>query len=171
MLSECGHVSSLITLSIEALANKAPDVSFIHDFPGPVKSNIARGGQDAAFVVLNAVFKVIGPFTYVPTEESGERHLFLVTSTTYPVGKGGDTAPGVPLADGVTVARGINGKDGSGVYSIDESCESAGLKTEELLAKFRKGGLVEKVWDHTEEYERITSLVAAQIKRPIFCMS
>jgi hypothetical protein len=42
MLSQRGHTSSLVTLSLEALAKKAPDVSFIHDFPGPVKSGIGR---------------------------------------------------------------------------------------------------------------------------------
>ena len=81
----------------------------------------------------------------------------------YPAGTaGGDTAAGVPLlAGGVQVARGTNGKSGSGVYSIDWDGESAGPKVEELLAKCRKEGVVEKVWEHTEEeYRRITGLEA-----------
>jgi hypothetical protein len=162
LLSQRGHASSLVTLSLEALAKKAPDVSFIHDFPGPVKSNLARGGQGAAIFILKAVFKVIGPLIYIPTQESGERHLFLATSARYPAGTGDDTALGVPLAGGVAVARGTSGKSGSGVYSIDWDGESSGTKVEELLAKFRKEGMVEKVWKHTEEeYKRITGLETA----------
>ncbi|KAI9879277.1 MAG: hypothetical protein M1830_009007 [Pleopsidium flavum] len=162
MLSQRGHASSLVTLSLEALAKKAPDVSFIHDFPGPVKSNIARDTKGALMFTLKAVFKVIGPLVYIPNQDSGERHLFLATSARYPTGTGVDTAPGVPLAGGVAIARGTSGKSGSGVYSIDSDCESAGPKVEELLAKFRKEGLVEKVWKHTEEeYKRITGLDTA----------
>jgi hypothetical protein len=149
-------------LSLEALAKKAPDVSFIHDFPGPVKSGIARGTKGAAMSILKVVFMVIGPLIYIPNQESGERHLFLATSARYPAGTVGDTAPGVPLAGGVAVARGTSGKSGSGVYSIDWDGESAGPKVEELLAKFRKEGMVEKVWKHVEEeFKRITGLEAA----------
>lgn len=162
MLSQRGHASSLITLSLEALAKKAPDVSFIHDFPGPVKSNIARDTKGAAMFILKAVFMVIGPLIYIPNQESGERHLFLATSARYPARTGGNTVPGVPLSGGVAVARGTDGKSGSGVYSVDWDGESAGPKVEELLAKFRKEGMVEKVWKHTEEeYKRITGLEAA----------
>ena len=157
ILAQCGHVSSLVTLSLEALAKKAPGVSFVHDFPGSVKSGIARGTKGPLWITIKAVFKVIGPLIYIPTEESGERHLFFATSARYPAGIGGDTALGVPLAGGVAVARGTDGESGSGVYSIDQNGESAGPKTEELLAKFRKEGMVEKVWNHTEEeFQRIT---------------
>ena len=160
-LSLRGHVSSLVTLSLEALAKKAPDVSFVHDFPGPVKSGIGRGVKGAAMLILVAVFKIIGPFIYMPNQESGERHLFFATSARYPAGKGGDEASGVPLAGGVAVARGTSGESGSGVYSVDQYGESAGPPVEELLAKFRKEGMVEKVWEQMEEeYERITGLEA-----------
>jgi len=161
MLSARGHAASLVTLSLEALAKKAPDVSFIHAFPGPVKSGIARGTTGAVWFVIKAVFKVVGPLVYIPNQESGERHLFLATSARYPPGTGEDAAAGVPLAGEVAVARGTSGKVGSGVYSIDWDGESAGPKVEVLLAKFRKEGLVEKVWEHTEEeFRRITGLDA-----------
>ena len=157
MLSQRGHAGSLVTLSLEALAKKAPDVSFIHDFPGPVKTNIYRGGEGAAIWVLNAVFKLLGPMINISNQESGERHLFLATSARYPARTGGDATSGVPLAGGVAVARGTDGTSGSGVYSIDWDGESAGPKVEELLAKFRQEGLVEKVWNNTEEeFKRIT---------------
>ena len=160
MLSARGHATSLVTLSLEALAKKAPDVTFIHDFPGPVKSGITRGTKGAAMLGLKAVFTIIGPLVNMDNQECGERHLFLATSARYPAGE--DKTPGVPLAGGVAVARGTNGKIGSGVYTVDQYGESAGPQVEELLAKFRTEGLVEKVWEHTEEeFKRITGLEAA----------
>ena len=80
-LSARGHGSSLVTLSLEALAKKAPDVTFIHDFPGPVKTSFLRGGQGATVAVINGLFKLVSPFmTFYSLEECGERHLFLATS-------------------------------------------------------------------------------------------
>ena len=85
-LSARGHAASLITLSLEALAKKAPDVTFIHNFPGPVKTNFLRGGQGAAIAVMNGVFKLVSPFmSFYSIEECGERHLFLATSARYVV--------------------------------------------------------------------------------------
>jgi hypothetical protein len=161
LLSQRGHVSSLVTLSLEALAKKAPDVSFIHDFPGPVKSNIGRDTKGAVMFMMKAIFTVLGPLINMPNQESGERHLFLATSARYPAGAGGEITAGVPLAGGVVLARGTSGESGSGVYSIDSDGESAGPRVEELLAKFRKEGMAEKVWEHTEgEFKRITGLEA-----------
>ncbi|KAL9102205.1 MAG: hypothetical protein Q9187_009151, partial [Circinaria calcarea] len=157
-----GHASSLVTLSLEALAQKAPDVSFIHDFPGAVKSNITRGTTGVAMTIIKVALKLIGPLVYIPTQESGERHLFLATSAKYPASstKGGDTAAGVPLADRTAVARGTDGKAGSGVYSIDWDGESAGPKVEELLARFRKERMVKRVWADAEEvFQRVTGTV------------
>ena len=88
--------------------------------------------------------------------------MFLATSARFPPGAGADTVAAVPLAGGVGVAKGVDGKTGSGVYSIDAEGESAGPKVEELMAKYRKEGMVEKVWEHTEgEFKRITGAVAA----------
>jgi hypothetical protein len=38
LMAQRSHASSLVTLSFEALATKAPDVSSIHNFPGFVRS-------------------------------------------------------------------------------------------------------------------------------------
>lgn len=84
LLSARGHGSSLVTLSLEALAKKAPDVTFIHNFPGPFKSNLLRGGQGAAIFVLKVVSTLTSPMlTWYSGLECGERHLFLATSARY----------------------------------------------------------------------------------------
>lgn len=159
LMSQRGHASSIVTLSLETLAKKAPDVSFIHNFPGAVRSGIARGTKGAMFFMFKVVFKVIGPMVFIPTVEAGERHVFLATSARYPAGTSGNAASGVPLAGGVAVARGTSSKIGSGIYSVDAQGESAEPKVEELLAQLRKEGMVEKVWKHIEdENNRITGL-------------
>ena len=142
------------------MARKAPDVTFIHGFPGAVKTGIARDLKGAPGIILKTVFAVLGPFFYVPNLECGERHLYLATSAKYPPASAGETAPSmVPLGDGVLVARGIDGKAGSGVYSIEQNLESAGPQVEALLAEFRKEGFVEEVWKRTtEEFRRITGV-------------
>ena len=160
VLKSRGHASSIVTLSLEAMAKKAPDVTFIHGFPGAVKSGIARDLKGAPGVILRTVFGVLGVFMYVPNLECGERHLFLATSAKYPPASAGETAASmVPLGDGIAVARGTDGKAGSGVYSIEQNLESAGPKVEALLTELRKEGLVEEVWKRTtEEFRRITGV-------------
>ena len=83
-LSARGHSTSLVTLSLEALAKKAPDVTFIHNFPGPVKTNFLRGGQGATIAVISGLFNIVSLFmNFYSIEECGERHLFLATSARY----------------------------------------------------------------------------------------
>lgn len=159
------HGSSLATVSLEALAKKAPDVSFIHGFPGFVKTNLARGGQGPLIFVMAQMFKVTSLFhqsRFIPNVECGERHVFLMTSAKYPARNPVEDTSGIALADGVEVARGTDGLVGSGVYSIDENGESYGFKTEDVLAKLREEGALEKVWNDLEtQWKRITGSVAA----------
>lgn len=161
---QMGQGASLVSMSMEALAKTAPDVTFIHNFPGTVKTNLVRGGEGAVMYIMSLIFKITGAFssTYVPNKECGERHVFLATSAKYPAGVSGVAMSGVPLAGGLAVAKGVDGNPGSGVYSINWDSESTGPKVEEVLAKFRKGGMIEKVWKDTqEEFVRITGCEAA----------
>ncbi|KIM98727.1 hypothetical protein OIDMADRAFT_57071 [Oidiodendron maius Zn] len=68
-----GHESTLITFSIETLAKQAPDVSFIHSFPGSVKSNLVRGGEGPLIYTVSLVIKAISPLVNISSEECGER--------------------------------------------------------------------------------------------------
>jgi len=156
MLSARGHVTSMITLTLETLAKKAPEVSFVHAFPGSVKTNLGRDAKGVLITVAKVVLTVIGPMFYIPIEEVGQRHLFLATSARYPPGTGG--ASGVPLEGEALAARGTDGKNGSGVYAVGSDGESADVKVERLLASMRKEGIPEKVWSHTEGiFERVTT--------------
>lgn len=119
----------------------------MHDYPGTVlETALWRGTTGLPKSAIDVL---------VPIEESGERHLFLATSGRFPPAK--DITAAVPIRDGIQVAAGTSGKAGSGVYSVGWDCESA--SSAEILAAMREKGLVEEVWNHTEEeYRRISKL-------------
>lgn len=160
-----GHAASITTLSLEHHAKNAPEVSFIHNFPGAVKSGIARGTKGIFFGVIKLFLNVVGPLIFMPTVDAGERHVYLCTSAKYPAAKDTETTAGVPLANGLTVARGTDGKVGSGVYSIDVAGESAKPEIEQVLAQLRNEGAVERVWKNIEgEFSRITNAKADAVQ-------
>ncbi|EQB46613.1 hypothetical protein CGLO_14332 [Colletotrichum gloeosporioides Cg-14] len=143
------HMASIITLSLEAFQKTAPEVSFVHNFPGAVESGITRGSIGPLMRTLKTIFGVLGSLVHIPLEEAGERHLFLCTSARFSSGVE-DAAPGVPLPDGQTLARGVTGELGTGVYSIDANGECATVKVERLLAMFREQGTAEQTFDRVE---------------------
>jgi hypothetical protein len=111
-----GHLTTLISLGLEAVARTAPDVSFVHNFPGAVKTALFSRMEGVRGVVMRTYFGLIGRWIFVPIEECGERHLYLATSARYPSLSGECSA--VPAGHGVEVAEATTGKVGSGVYSI-----------------------------------------------------
>ncbi|TAQ88726.1 hypothetical protein B7494_g2945 [Chlorociboria aeruginascens] len=146
-----GHLITLITLGLESVAKDNPDISFIHDYPGYVKTNLFARMRSWTGYLMRAFVWLIGSFTEVPIEECGERHVFLATSARYPAANG---TSGVPLVGGIEVAESTAG---AGIYSIGWDCESASPAVMNLLANYRKDGMVEKLWKHTEsEFKRIT---------------
>ncbi|KAL4755698.1 uncharacterized protein BDW70DRAFT_168263 [Aspergillus foveolatus] len=137
-----GHMASLISLTLISLGQRAPNVSFIHSYPGAVDTPLSRrlleiAGGNAGMVV--------GIEEWMSAEESGERHLFLGTSGRYPSRKGPDSAAG-----DVGAIMGIDGVAGSGVYSVGAHGETVSTEAREFLAGLREQGLVEKVQAHTE---------------------
>lgn len=153
-----GHLSSLISLGLEAVARTAPEVSFVHDYPGTVQTGILRGGKGLMVLALRAYIYLLGRWVCVPIDESGERHLYFATSARYPPAIAAtENGSGVQLGDGVDVAQGTNGQIGSGVYSIGWDGESASPAVQELLVGLRSKGMVEEIWQHAQsELKRIT---------------
>lgn len=158
-LAARGHAASMMTMGLAALASRAPEVSFVHDFPGAVRTSLIRGDEGLMMQVVKYVFLFTSVFYSVPLREVGERHAFYCTSGKYPpredggAGRGG----GVVLPSGVSVADGVDGEKGSGVYSIDGKGESAGKEVRDWHAKYRRDGTADRLWEYTEaEFERIT---------------
>ncbi|KAJ3045694.1 hypothetical protein HDV00_007820 [Rhizophlyctis rosea] len=151
-----GHMVSMHTLALEELHARAPEVSFVHSYPGAVKTNIGRDLTGVVGYVLTGVFTVLGPFICISSEESGERHLFLGTSGVYPA-KSDASVAGIPVEGGEKVARGTDGVEGSGVYSVDWDGSSAKEGVQQVLEGLRRDGSKEKVWEHLSgEFVRIT---------------
>lgn len=141
------HLSSLITLGLEKVAQTAPEVNFIHDYPGTVRTPLLKNMPEEMLKTLE----------FVPIDECGERHLYLATSGQFPAAK--DESTLVPLQSGAETAAGSSGKIGAGVYSVNKECESATGTVLDLLVGLRESGMVEKVWAHAEaEFERIKGM-------------
>ncbi|KAF2151230.1 putative short-chain dehydrogenases/reductase [Myriangium duriaei CBS 260.36] len=149
LMANRGHAASITTLTLEGHHKTYPQVSFVHNFPGVVRSGIARG-TGLIFAAFSAFGRLFGRLIFMDTQEAGDRHLFLATSARYSASRD-DTAAGVPLGDHVDLARGTDGVPGSGVYSIDANGESASQAVEKVLAGLRTDGMVEKVMNALEE--------------------
>ncbi len=154
-----GHNVSMTDLMLEQMAQRAPEVSFVHDYPGPVKSGFGRETNGVLMRIAISLFKLVGPLIYIPTKETGERHLFFATSARFPPRSGAEIgdANGTPLPNNVSVAAGTDGEDGSGVYAVNWNGESVGQKSLKVLATLRDKNMAKQVWEHTvAEFERVT---------------
>lgn len=137
----------------------APEVGFVHDYPGTVDTGLAGRRAGLMAMVIRAYIYFLGRWVCVPVEEAGERHLYLATSAKYPPasGGGGGSKSGVPLGNEIEVMRGSTGVVRSGVYSVGWDGESCSPAVRELLADLRDRGMVDELWRHTQgEYKRIT---------------
>ncbi|KAF3001564.1 hypothetical protein E8E14_000157 [Neopestalotiopsis sp. 37M] len=156
MLTFRGHLTSMITLSLDAIAKQAPEVSFVHDYPGFVKTGLSRELTGVTASITKVMFQPLMAILQIPIEETGERQLYLATSARFPP-RDGSGAEGVALGEGVTTSVGFDGTPAGGVYSVDYEAEGPGQKVEEILQNYNKSGMGEKVWSHTEEeFVRIT---------------
>jgi hypothetical protein len=148
-----GHLCSMITLSLEAVAIDAPEVSFVHDYPGTVETTLIDRMPGLMGVILRVWVYLAGRWFCVPIDESGERHLYLATSARFP-SKNDESDEGAGV--GVSAMAVMKGKPGGGVCSVGWDCEPAPPAVIELLAGLREKGIAEQAWRHTRsEFERV----------------
>ena len=153
-----GHICTLVSLGLESIAKTAPEVTFIHDDPGAVKTSLLDRMEGVVGVLMRAYISIVGYWICVPIEECGERQLYLATSARYPPASvGSDGSSGVALGRGVEVAEGTTGEIGSGVYSIKWDGTIASPAVQKLLASYRDEAMVEDIARHTKsEFDRVT---------------
>ncbi|OCK85543.1 NAD(P)-binding protein [Lepidopterella palustris CBS 459.81] len=148
-----GHITAMITLALEKLAQEAPTVSFVHDYPGTVRTALFDRGGTWILQVFKAFLWLSERWLCVPIEECGERHVFLSTTPRYA------PAEGSQITAKDSVFRGSDGQTGSGVYSVGWDCESSPSSVETLLATQREDGTADAIWRHTmDQFARITAL-------------
>lgn len=162
ILSFRGHATSMVTLALHNLSKQAPEVSFIHDYPGFVKTGLSRELSGIGPAIAAVVFAPLMAILHIPIDETGERQLYFATSARFPCQDGEKKdADGVQVGDGIGVATGIDGNPGGGVYSIDYEAEGTSLRVQELMKGFIQDTTADKAWTHfEEECVRVTGSVA-----------
>ncbi|KAI9898943.1 hypothetical protein N3K66_005404 [Trichothecium roseum] len=156
LLKQRDQVAAIHTLLLEEMKRRAPSVSFVHTVPGVVKSGITRDATGFGMSVIIAISNLMSPLISTSPDESGERHVFAATNAIYSPDHQPDHRQGVRSGTGVEVARGSNGQDGSGIYTVTHKGESSTAK-EHLLDQFRKDGTAQKVWNMVDQdVQRIT---------------
>ena len=154
MANAAMHTSTMNTLALEELASSHPSISCIHVFPGvvitPAFTTFSEDwSSPLRFLFRRAILPCAKLFT-VTLQESGERHLFHATSARYPPARVKDSPlGGVPLPNGVDVARGADWKEGSGCYLLNWNGETVGDR--KLLEEYRTREMGKKIWEHTQE--------------------
>lgn len=129
-----GHDAFITTLASEAYDKVAPEVSFVRKFPGVIESGIAR----------RSIGGLANTLVHIPLIEAGDRYLLLCTNACFST-EPEDSSIGVPLVDGLALAKGTDSQIGSDVYPIDTNSESARPSVDNLLAELRSQGMVERV--------------------------
>ncbi|KAL4800825.1 hypothetical protein BDV19DRAFT_3407 [Aspergillus venezuelensis] len=148
-----GHLASVMTFGLEAVSRASPSITFIHSYPGAVNTPLTRQLLTSGNA---APIKIPVPEDWLSPEESGERHLFLLTSSRYPSATKDDSA--LAAKSDNMIARGTDGNVGSGVYSVGVDGENVTSETIDLLAELRGQGIVDKPWEHNQgEFRRITA--------------
>lgn len=161
MLSFRPHATSMVTLSLLAIAKSAPEVSFVHVYPGFVKTGMSRELTGIVPAITKVLLAPVMAMLQIPIEETGERQLYIATTARFPPRSSAD---GIFLGLGpnAQVAVGADGQCGGGVYSIDYEAEGTSQRVRDVLEQLVQGGAAEKVWSHTEEeFERITGSTVA----------
>ena len=137
------HTITMTSFAFEEMAKEDPDISFIHSFPGGVKTGYFK---EAGFVISAAfsLLFMLGSPWMVPIGESGERHLYAATSARYPARSGLPTAVSIGSE---CVMKGSAGEIGSGAYLIGSGNEFRA--NEKALSELRSKGAGPKILEHT----------------------
>lgn len=134
-----GATSTYITLTLEQLQARNPKISFIHAFPGLVKTNLFNTehlGFAIKFLVNWIVIPTVGRFLWSSPEDSGERFLYLASSPHF----GAQDA-------GADLVLGSDGKKGSGIYTVSDKLEA--VHNDAVLSSLRQDGSDGRIWNHT----------------------
>lgn len=137
------HCVMMTDFMMEELAKRYPQTSFSHSYPGTVKSGITNQLTGPIRLGVKVLYSVMTPWI-LNFRESGERHLFQITSSMY---KARDGSAGIPLNGGLDIAVGMDGNKGSGAYLLDWDGRPAGDVA--ILRRYRDQNAGPRIWEHT----------------------
>lgn len=131
------HAITMTSLSMAELAKAHPTTSFVHAYPGIVKTGLTRDMGLLGRTSVEVAYLLMKPWT-ISLGESGERHLYAATSPRFP-----------PLAsrDVEDAETGADATKGSGSYLLNSDGSRTG--SEKVWQEFRKNETGKLVWKHT----------------------
>ena len=152
------HAIVMTDFAFEEASKTNPTTSFVHSYPGLVKTGFFRESGPLVRLGGNILVTLMSPLA-VDINESGERHLFVATSAIYPARN--DHSKSSASASGVNdskdedkdiagkVKKGSDGVVGSGAYLVGWNGEIRA--NEKVLTALRKQDAGKKIWDHLME--------------------
>ena len=141
--SAANHAITMTDLAFEELAKTNPTVSFVHAFPGGVKTGWIKEASFAIRAASSLAYTLGSPWM-IPIRESGERHLYAATSAQYPSNEGNEAAVDVGSE---AVMKGSAGEMGSGAYLVGSANEFRA--NEGVLNGLRMKGAGPMILEHT----------------------
>lgn len=142
--SAATYCVTMTDFAFEELAKANPSVSFVHSFPGGVKTGFFKESNTLIRFGAKILTDIVARPWMTSIEESGERHLFAATSRRYVSRDGSEH--GVSYGEGES-GKGTDGEVGSGAYLLGLQGEWRG--NEKALQELRLNGAGEKIWQHT----------------------
>ncbi|PGH13901.1 hypothetical protein AJ80_06170 [Polytolypa hystricis UAMH7299] len=138
------HTITMNSLAIEELAAKFPRTTFIHAYPGIVKTKLDREFGWLMRGMWKGASVLATPWV-VPVKESGERFVFMATSKRFPPKTENAMRDKGEAEEGVE--RGSDGVRGSGGYTL--GWDGGFALKEKVMSKYRTEGVGKVVWEHT----------------------
>jgi NAD(P)-dependent dehydrogenase (short-subunit alcohol dehydrogenase family) len=139
------HASTMTSLAMEYLAAKNPSVSFVHVFPGIVKTPLFDRGLGWFFAKI--MWMLYWPFS-LSLEHSGHYNVYVSTSPVYPPStqsNSQDNTTSIIGSGKKCIAS--TGEVGGGCYILNYKGDNAA--NDRLMEGYRKRGYPHKVWSHT----------------------
>lgn len=136
------HTITMTDFAFEEAAKRYHKTSFVHTFPGIVKTGFFKESGPLVRFGLNIVVAITSPWS-IDITESGERHLHAATSGVYPARENdGGVGPGTE-----SVKKGSDEEVGTGAYLVGSDGERKAVDS--ALRDLRSRGAGEKIWQHT----------------------
>lgn len=134
------HAITMNSVSMKHLASQYPQVSFIHSFPGVVRTSLDRHFGTVTKYAFSALLLLFKPWE-IPFKESGERHLYAASSPLFPPKKYQDST--------LDAAEGSEGYKGSGSYRLNQ--HGLTYSSSKIMQIYRQDGTRNMIWKHTQD--------------------
>ena len=145
ILSCANHSATMQSLAIEHLATLYPSTSFVHSYPGLVKTRQLTDWIKSPWLKWLADWvlrPLLTPLSTAP-EDVGNRCLYYLTSKQYPSLEGQRDPK---KADGIDVQPGVEVGPGQGAHLVYEMSDP---KEGKVMKTYREDGTREFVWEES----------------------